>query len=129
MPGRDLTLADVLERHRDEIVARWASRASEVLGERLEGHALRDGMPALVEAIGRHLRGSEPTGAATEPIARHHARQRREVEIDLPRVVREYGLLRDAILEAADRHGAAPLEAAELHALGEVLDSSVASAV
>jgi PAS domain S-box-containing protein len=128
MPGRDLELADAVERHRDEIVARWSARATSALGERLAGHALRDGVPALVDAIARDLRGGDAAAAAAEPIARHHARQRHEVAIDLPRMLREYGLLRDAILEAAERHGAAPLATSELRALGEVLDACVTAA-
>ncbi len=125
MPGRDPQLAEVLERHRDEIVALWSERVTALLGERLRGHELSDGVPALVDAIARTLRGE---AARAVPIARHHARQRQRVEIDLPRMLREYGLLRDAILDVAERHGVAPLARAELHALGEVLDASVGAA-
>ncbi|HEX9049347.1 MAG TPA: ATP-binding protein [Anaeromyxobacter sp.] len=128
MPGRDLQLADVLERHRDEIVARWSARATAILGERLEGHELRDGVPDLVDAIARELRRGDGAGGAAEPIARHHARQRHAVRVDLARMLREYGLLQDAILEVAEERGGAPLTIAELRALGAVLDASIAAA-
>ncbi len=128
MPGRDLQLADLIERHRDEIVARWSARATALLGERLGGHALRDGVPDLLDAIARQLRRGATSGGPAEPIARHHARQRRAVRIDLARMLREYGLLRDAILDVAEARGAAPLDASELRALGAVLDASIAAA-
>src|SRR5512140_1662204 len=128
MPGRDLQLADVLERHRDDVVARWSARAAAVLGERLDGHALRDGVPALIDAIARELRRADADGDGAEPIARHHARQRRAVRIDLARMLREYGLLRDAILEVAEERGGAPASIAELRALGRALDASIAAA-
>ncbi len=127
MPGRDLQLADVVERHRDEIVARWSARAAAVLGERLGGHELRDGVPDLLDAIARQLRRGDAVGGGAEPLARHHARQRRAVRVDLARMLREYGLLRDAILEVAEERGAAPATA-ELRALGALLDASIAAA-
>jgi PAS domain S-box-containing protein len=123
---RPVTLADTIAAHRDEIVREWTLEATRTLGERLEGHQLTDGLPALLSALVASLRSRGGAPAVAEAAAEHGA-QRLQAGVDLARVLREYAILRRILLETADRHGVSP-SVREILALDELLDVSTAEA-
>jgi signal transduction histidine kinase len=113
------TVADLIERHRDAIIERWAVEAHTSASAR--GLA----RPELLNALGEYLRGlvqsardpaSRPAQLDRGTVTAHHLALRLRQGFDLDEVVAEYALLGRAIaqtwsdLPAADRPGAAEVE-------------------
>jgi hypothetical protein len=113
------TVADLIERHRDAIIERWAVEAQTSASAR--GLA----RPELLNALAEYLRSlvqsardpaSRPAQLDHGTVTAHHLALRLRQGFDLEEVVAEYALLGRAIaqtwdgLPAAERPGAAEVE-------------------
>jgi PAS domain S-box-containing protein len=120
-------LANLVELNRDEIVRRWAERAVVALGEHLRGPQLVDHVPALLRSVAESLRaGRVVPGTARQ--GGDHGEHRHRVGADLEQIVREYGLLRNVIVEIAEETGT-PTQARDFRVLDDVLFDALAGAV
>lgn len=102
-----MTLSDLLEARRDEIIRGWSERVhGDVVPGAMPHLELVDHLPVFIEQIVALLRalegrGAEPPESATERAGAAHGAQRLRLGFSLESVVREYGALRDAILAVA----------------------------
>jgi PAS domain S-box-containing protein len=127
-------LADLVEARKGDLLRRWELRmqGAFTLGA-VSRSELRDSLPWFLDALVMDLRGAkEPASAhssdAVEPPSQSHGRQRFRIGFDIESVVREYGLLRDIILELMEEQGW-PLIASELRRLSGFIDIGIAEAV
>ncbi len=95
-----MNLAELLATRRDDVLKRWnvAVRGS-LHPEAMRHLELIDHLPAFLDEIAQALRHRESTEGSR--IAADHGVQRLGLGFSLDSVVREYGALRDAILELA----------------------------
>ncbi len=127
-------LADVIEARKGDVLRRWELRmqGAFALGA-VSRSELRDSLPWFLDALVMDLRGMrEPASAhafdAVEPPSQSHGRQRFRIGFDIESVVREYGLLRDIILEMMEEQGW-PLLPSQLRRLFGFIDIGIAEAV
>jgi signal transduction histidine kinase len=129
-----MTLSDLLETKRDEIIRRWMDR---VHGELVPGTMphleLVDHLPVFIGQIIGMLRalegrGSGPPESATERAGAAHGAQRLRLGFSLESVVREYGALRDALLAVALDAGLS-LSFAQLQVIFDAVITGIAHAV
>jgi signal transduction histidine kinase len=129
-----MALHEVLAAKRDEVVLRWKARVRGTLApEAMPPLEIEDHIPAFVDEIvsalrevsGLSARGPSPDESAT---AGEHGIQRLRLGFSLDSVVREYGTLRQAILDTARETGAPPTPG-ELQVLFDTLITGIAHAV
>ncbi len=98
----DFAVDDFLRHHKTEIIRSWeASVTSEDREIGLLGSALRDDVPALLDALADWLAGNGPIEQSQATIeASKHVIQRLDAGMSLAQVFREYRLLRETIIEA-----------------------------
>lgn len=120
-------LADLLSLRREDILERFerAVRAHFPMEGRTRSVVL-DTFPVLLNELLDVLRGY-PRDQVRDSAAEHRA-QRRGLGYDVTQIVREYGLLRDCILELLQEAGGT-LELAENRAFHHGLDLAMADAV
>ncbi len=95
-----MNLAELLATRRDDVLTRWNEAVRGSLHPEAMPHLeLIDHLPAFVDEIAEALRDRESTEGSR--IAADHGIQRLGLGFSLDSVVREYGALRDAILEVA----------------------------
>jgi PAS domain S-box-containing protein len=127
-------LADVIEARKADLLRRWELRMQGAFAPGAVSRSeLRDSLPWFLDALVTDLRGTgEPASVhafdAVEPPSRSHGRQRFRIGFDIESVVREYGLLRDIILELMEEQGW-PLIPSELRRLSGFIDIGIAEAV
>jgi signal transduction histidine kinase len=122
-----MSLAEVLVEQRGEILARWKAQVSGSLHpEALPHLQLIDHLPAFLDEIAQALRDRE--GPEESRVAGEHGVQRLGLGFSLDGVVREYGALRDAILEVAKAHQVAVRDL-ELDVLFDCIITGIAEAV
>lgn len=122
-----------LREKRDELVRRWLRGVRERLGEHLPHKDLIDHLPSVLDELEAALRtpagpgagGAQPGVAAT---AAGHGAQRASLGIDVSDVVREYGVLRDIVLDLLEESGLLPT-IGEVRVLTAAITSSVAESV
>jgi PAS domain S-box-containing protein len=121
------TLAERLEREIPEILRLWESRArASVPAARHESRPiLLDRLPDFLRDVARALASPDPAGAARpQRFAAEHGKQRAELtDYSLAQVVREYSLLRAALLEVLG-----PVNPSELRIILDLIDAAVAQA-
>jgi GAF domain-containing protein len=129
-----MSLKQLLTDRRDDILARFVREveSKDLPPAGLPRSVLVDHIPLFLDEISDELSkfdGARPSRDAIDvsATARQHGEQRWKVGYDLEAVVREYGVLSHAVLEAA---GAAqvPLSIAEADLLARYLNLGVASA-
>jgi signal transduction histidine kinase len=104
-----VSLHRLLSERRLELLARWARAAEESFSGSLSIVELIDRMPRFLDEVIRALPpGSAPPPDATNANAEEHGVQRLRLGFDIGEVVREYGLLHEAILALAAEHGVVP---------------------
>jgi signal transduction histidine kinase len=115
--------AAALRERREQIVERWerAVRASP-LGPRLDGPALRDHVPDVLDRVASLL--SPRQGLDGEP--REHGRTRASQGVAIVSVLAELAVLRRVVLDLWATDGALELEA--VHALDLVVDEAASEA-
>jgi len=120
-------LDEYLDAHGPAVIARWLVRAQEDLhGESMPPIELVDHLPMFLREVAASLRArSASDGSAT---AAMHGENRLRLGFSLPAVVREYGLLRDAIVDSA-REAGVPIERFEHEVLFDCTITAIADAV
>lgn len=133
------SLHEFLSGCRDEIVSKWIHRiqASDI-APALPSTELRDQVPLFIDEIVRALRdnagisglagGADSSALESSPSAAEHGGQRLRLGFELGAVVREYGALRDVIVESAATAGIA-LSAREYQVLFSCVITGIAEAV
>ena len=129
-----MSLRNILGECRDDILAKFLREVEsrDLPPPGLPRSVLVDHIPHFLDEIGDELStfdGTRPTRDAVDvtATARRHGEQRWKVGYDLEAVVREYGVLRHAILETAKDHES-PLSIDEADVLARYLNLGVASA-
>ncbi len=129
-----LPFAQFLAERRDRIVARFAQEVQrkDLPPPGVSRSLLIDHIPRFLDEIVGELRresGVRFTQDAvdTSDAARHHGEQRWSLGYDLETLIREYGILRHCILEAAKAEGV-PLSIPEFDVLAKCLSVGVAEA-
>src|SRR5690606_34554419 len=115
--------------HRSEILEEWERDVRSIpRTQDLGPPALIDHIPSLLDHIAQmteQLAAGE-TPDLPRPAAARHAVSRLHEGMDLIAVVREYGVLRQAILRVWE-HSGAPISIREVHVLDDALDRSIAA--
>ena len=133
MPESALSLADVIRRHRDRIVSRFVRDVERDLAPGgLSRPMLVDHIPAFLEDVAHdvevvHSVRSGHDAVHTNAVAREHGEQRWSIGFDLGGLIREYGVLRHAIVATAKDVGAVPT-VDEQDVLAKCLNVGVAEA-
>lgn len=127
-------LGEVLDRRRDEIIARWSKRVRDDLGVELEIAELLDAMPdylrGLAEVVRNQGRASsyqEGGGELWSDVAREHAITRVRQGFDIASLFREFTILRAVIIEVIHEEDLRDEEVVE--ALTESIEAAMQRAV
>jgi signal transduction histidine kinase len=122
-----MDLPELLASHRDDVIRRWAEKVRGTLHPvsmpRLE---LVDHLPMFLEEVAYHIRLNESPD--TSPTAGEHGLQRLGLGFNLDAVVREYGALRDCIVEEAAARGVV-IRPVERETLFDCVITGIAEAV
>ncbi|CAN5660075.1 hypothetical protein BH11MYX1_BH11MYX1_09100 [soil metagenome] len=118
-------LSNFIDANAKRLLDEWTTRLAPLAPVSSESE-LRDHVPFLLNELITALR----TGALPDysPNAKEHGRQRYRLGFDIETVVREYGLLRDVILDAIER-GSVPITLGEVRILTSFLTEVVADGV
>src|SRR5678816_3647297 len=125
-----MALHDVLAATRNQVIDRWKAQVrGTVAPEAMPASELVDHIPEFVDEIVFALRADAglPTLDPGQTAASHGA-QRLRLGFSLESVVREYGALRDAVVETA-RSANAPINFRELQVLFDTVVDGIARAV
>lgn len=129
-----MALHEVLAANRDDVLQRWKAQVLGTLAPEAMPHLeLIDHIPEFLDEVvaalrmdsGLSSRGPSPDESGT---AAGHGAQRLRLGFSLDSVVREYGALRDAVVESAKQAGAPPTFR-ELEVLFDAMISGIARAV
>jgi two-component system, OmpR family, phosphate regulon sensor histidine kinase PhoR len=125
-------LADLMNRDRDAVLARWRSQVRQLPSARhLDTPTLNDHVPDLLDELASAFKSeSERTIQETvlERSPPEHGRQRYRDGFDIVEVVAEYNILRGCIYDLIESSGLT-LEGRAFHILNRVLDNSIGLAV
>ncbi len=106
------SLADFLTAQREAVVERFKARVGRTLAPgALSDSELRDHLPDFLQSIVQALREQASPAARVfdhNATAEEHGRQRLSIGFSLDALTREYGLLRDCVLELLEEAGASP---------------------
>ncbi len=126
------TLAQIIERERDALLAAWRAQVRALpAAKNLDVPTLNDHIPHLLSELAGALRsGSSETiaEALIEGSPPAHGLQRVKDAFEIEEVVAEYNILRGCIHDLADRNGLS-LQGKPFHVLNRVLDGAIGSAV
>ncbi len=104
-----MTLAELLQSRRDEILKRWLQLVRETgVPGGLTRAELMDSMPIFVDALVLRLReenGERVVAPSEQTTANVHGEERSQLGFSLEGVLREYGILRDVVLAVIDEAG------------------------
>jgi signal transduction histidine kinase len=128
-----MRLHDVLAERQREVLARWTDAVQGTIApESLRPAELLDHLPKFLEEFTAALREagtpSEPMPPSRGNTAAVHGEQRFRLGFSLDAVVREYGALRDAIIETGLAAGA-EITSHEHHVVSGAITSGIAHAV
>ncbi|NBD10296.1 PAS domain S-box protein [Corallococcus silvisoli] len=128
------SLAELLETHRDAITDDWVARMAALAAPlHLSREQIIDGLPAFLAELREALSRAEAEGVDFDSLhheetSEAHGRSRLRMGFDVALVTREYTLLRDCILERAEREGLEP-PLSQLRLLSACIDTALAQAV
>jgi CheY-like chemotaxis protein len=129
-----MSLKQLLSDYRDDILARFVGEVErkELPPSGLPRSVLVDHIPVFLDEIAVELSRGEHARLSMDAIdvsatARQHGEQRWKLGYDLEAIVREYGILRHAILEAA-KAAAMPPTMEESDVLAQYLNVGIAAA-
>ncbi len=138
MPARPPSapsIAELLEAGQQDLLRHWTEAVRRDLAPRpLSRGELEDNIPEFLRELVADLRQYEATGHVAPPkgnvfsVAKEHGKQRQREGFDLDAVVREYGLLRDLILELIAETGL-PLPIPEWRIISARITAAIAEAV
>ena len=111
------------------ILREWERRAREFpVAERLQGAALRDHVPQILERIALMLQNLETGGHETlEELPDRHALERLDEGYDLRTATEELSALRDTILELWEQEVAGVIAVREVRELDRAIDEVIAA--
>lgn len=125
-------LADLIERDREPLLARWRSQVKELPSARnLDVPTLNDHIPSLLAELAVALRansGETIPEALRDGSSPAHGIQRVRDDFDIAEVVAEYNILRDCLHDLADSNGL-NLQGEGFHVINRVMDSAIGIAV
>src|SRR5207253_5522592 len=102
-------LADLLHEHREELMQCWRAKVHQVPATRgLDIRTLDDHIAAVLDNLSAALERGDPRSVVRLPLdqsAQIHGVQRLREGFNLIEVVAEYNLLRETLLELAERNG------------------------
>ncbi|HET6401648.1 MAG TPA: sensor histidine kinase [Candidatus Kapabacteria bacterium] len=111
-PENRKKLAELIEFRKNEILEAWRGRIRPILQERnLETPALNNEMPDFLTELARKIRDVDTPHSWNEQVnneekvsrtATSHGKQRFEVGYDIVEVLKEYGILREVIIDLAE---------------------------
>lgn len=120
-------VGDIIDRHHDEIVARWvAEMRQKPIARGLTREQLIDHLPRLLARIGSQARTGTP-GTTGRVLPRTHALQRLTEGFQLGDLVAEYAVLRRVLLEVIGESDAVTTD--ERAAMHEAIDDAVRTSV
>jgi signal transduction histidine kinase len=126
-----MSLHDLIRKRRDRIIAIWREQGARVAaGDSMPARELVDTLPVYLDELAGSLEAmarGQPQ-PATGQVAAKHGVTRLQIGFAPHELVREYGLLRDAILAAAEEDGY-EVSRDELLALSGCLFTSIAASV
>src|SRR5262249_22034846 len=103
-----ISLADLVENNREALLQRWIQTIDRTLAPKgLPKPELLDSLPDFLDDLIAALQGAIPLRLATDA-AKEHGSQRFREGFDIEAVAREYGVLRDCLLELMREHNYAP---------------------
>jgi signal transduction histidine kinase len=126
-----MRLAALLVERREELIRAWRHR---LVGAFAPGAVpapeIVNSLPPFIDELAEWLREAEDGGDPTprSRVARSHGEQRYRSGFDLRSVVREYGVLRECIVDLVQEAGGAGLSLQEDRVLTRALGSAVADA-
>ncbi|MGE3453772.1 MAG: ATP-binding protein [Kofleriaceae bacterium] len=129
-----IMLHEILSKHRSELLARWNELVKGTIApDRISRAELTDHMPEVIEGLIIALRmpldpSSDLVAAALRGPAEKHGIQRLRLGFSLDAVVREYGALRNAMVETAEAAGYMPT-IGELNHVFDCVINGIADAV
>lgn len=125
-------LLRILEGNKSRLLELWARRVREILRDgNVAESELRDDMPVFIEGVLEALRWAEEGGRPktclpdTSPVAGEHGRQRFRLGFSINAVARDYGLLRECILELAPED----VTPAEMELVSKCLSTGIEEAI
>jgi signal transduction histidine kinase len=127
-------LADLIDAHREEIIARWVTEVHARIAAGVDSAQLRNAMPDYLRRLALALRtGAEPllrTSGSTvwAEVAREHALTRVRLGFDIDQLVLEFTVLRQ-VLFAVSREKVAALDAWQSAAIADLVEAAIAVAV
>ncbi len=125
------SLAKLLERERDRLLARWREQVKSLPSARhLDTPTLNDHIPTFLEELAAAFRqgGDETIVEALVDSPAGHGVQRLAEGFDIVEVVAEYNILRATIYDLAEERGLA-LNGSAFHILNRVLDGAIGLSV
>ncbi len=133
VPGHELkTLAKLIRRDRDQLLAQWRKLVRELpSAKHLDVPTLNDHLPTLLEELAEALesRSDETIAEALrDGSPDDHGFQRVQDGFDIVEVVAEYNILRGCVHDLAEANGFS-LQGRAFHILNKVLDGAIGYAV
>ncbi|WP_437675612.1 PAS domain-containing protein [Sorangium sp. So ce131] len=122
-------LPTIIRTRRDAIIDRFVGelRRRSSIAREMPKPLLINALPSFLDEVATSLENGAPT-SGSEDTAREHGEARWETGFDLDGMVREYGVLRRAILREIHDAGVTP-KLSDLEALFERVDAGIAKAV
>jgi signal transduction histidine kinase len=127
-----MPLASLLTERKAQLIEAWRRRVADVFAPAAAPDPeIVDSLPDFIEELAAWLR--EGPGAASEllprsDVARVHGEQRFHAGFDLRSVIREYGVLRECILDLLDDAGEHGISTAEDRVLSRAINMAIADA-
>lgn len=123
-----LLLADLVENNRNALLERWTQTIERTLAPKpLTQPELINSLPDFLDDLIAALQGAIPLRWATDA-AKEHGSHRFRVGFDIESVAREYGVLRDCLLELMREHNYSPTPN-EVVVLARCLTDGIALAI
>jgi signal transduction histidine kinase len=121
----------MLAERRHSIVRRWIERVRSHLptGRPLDEEEVEDSLHPFLDEVIAALEAKQPLPQTGSVVAQAHGAQREILDRDIADVVREYGLLFEAIVEECQASGAGPFDPEEYGRLAGCLSRGAAEAV
>jgi signal transduction histidine kinase len=124
-------LARLLRDHRESVSRRWLERVRAQLPSEhaLDEDEIRDSLALFLDELIAALEAQEPLRDSGEAIAQSHGAQRHLLQRDITDVVREYGLLVEAVIDECRARGAGPFPLEDYGRLVGIVSRGAAQAV
>jgi signal transduction histidine kinase len=125
------SLANILRERRDSLARRWIERVRAQLPSEhaLDDEEVLDSLHLFLDEVISALAAERPLRTLGSSVAQAHGAQRQILQRDIADVVREYGLLFEAVVDECRAAGSGPFEPEEYARLAACLSRGAAEAV